>query len=67
MTNEKNKINDLVSDDEDPTTELEAVTFRQNPLSGEPLLQESDENTCDVAERVNNDAKTIGKLQYDIE
>ena len=67
MTNEKNNINELVSDDEDPTTELEAVTFRQNPLSGESQLRESDENTCDVAERVSNDAKTIGKLQYDIE
>jgi len=67
MTNEKNNINELVSDDEDPTAELEAITFRQNYLSGEPHLREADENTCDVAERVSNDAKTIGKLQYDIE
>jgi len=67
MTNEKNNINELVSDDEDPTAELEAVTFRQDRLAGEALLREADENTCGVAERRDNDAKTIGKLQYDIE
>ena len=67
MTNEKNNINELVSDDEDPTAELEAVTFRQGHLAGEALLREADENTCGVAEHRDNDAKTIGKLQYDIE
>ena len=67
MTNENKNTNELVSDDEDPTAELEAVTFRQDHLTGGSVLSESDENTCDVAERSNTDAKTIGKLQYDIE
>ena len=67
MTNENKNTNELVSDDEDPTAELEAVTFRQNHPTGGSVLSESDENTCDVAERSNTDAKTIGKLQYDIE
>jgi chromosome segregation ATPase len=67
MTNEKNNINELVSDDEDPTAELEAVTFQQDRLPADSLSSESDENTYDVENRVSDDAKTIGKLQYDIE
>lgn len=67
MTNDKNNINELVSDDEDPTAELEAITFRQGQVPGEDSLHESDENTYDVADRASGDAKTIGKLQYDIE
>lgn len=67
MANEKNNTNELVSDDDDPTAELEAVTFRQDGPPGESLLQESDENTYDVAARADGDARTIGKLQYDIE
>jgi len=67
MTNENNKTNELVSDDEDPTAELEAVTFRQDRPPGESPLLESDENTYNVAARADGDAKTIGKLQYDIE
>lgn len=66
MTNDKNNTNELVSD-EDPTAELEAVTFRQDRPPGNEALRESDENTCDVAEHATGDAKTIGKLQYDIE
>lgn len=67
MTNENNKTNELVSDDEDPTAELEAVTFRQDRPPGKSPLLESDENTYNVAARADGDAKTIGKLQYDIE
>ena len=49
MANEKNKINQLVSDDE-PTAELEAVTFRQDhPLPAR--LCESDDDTFDVEQR----------------
>jgi len=66
MANEKNNINELVSDDEDPTAELEAVTFRQDHQSRE-LLRESDDNTFDYEQHAAEDAKTIGKLQYDIE
>ena len=66
MANNKNNINELVSD-EDPTAELEAITFRQDHLSSveEPL--ESDEHTSDLGRKVGDDAQTISKLQYDIE
>lgn len=67
MANDKNKKNELVSDDEDATAELEAVTFRRDNPSRNFRPRESDENTCDFAERDSSDAKTIGKLQYDIE
>ena len=65
MANEKNKINQLVSDDE-PTAELEAVTFRQDhPLPAR--LCESDDDTFDVEQSHSGDAQTISKLRYDIE
>ena len=66
MANNKNNINELVSD-EDPTAELEAITFRQDHLSSveEPL--ESDEHTSGLERKVGDDAQTISKLQYDIE
>jgi chromosome segregation ATPase len=65
MANEKNKINELVSAD-DPTAELEAVTFRQDqpPHAG---LCESDDDTFDVQEHRSGDAQTISRLRYDIE
>jgi chromosome segregation ATPase len=66
MANEKNRINELVSDDEDPTAELEAVTFRQDHPSL-ARLYESDDATFDVEERRSGDAQTISKLRYDIE
>ncbi len=67
MANEKNNINELVSDDEDPTAELEAITFRRDDPSHDPILRESDENTAGFTAHRDEDAKTIGKLQYDIE
>ncbi|MDH5618181.1 MAG: FHA domain-containing protein [Gammaproteobacteria bacterium] len=67
MASEKNNINELVADDDDQTAELEAVTFRQeHPIRGE-VPPESDEHTSDFAEHRSTDARTIGKLQYDIE
>ena len=66
MANEKNNINELVSD-EDPTAELEAITFRQEHLSNIEAPLESDEHTSDLEKRVGDDAQTISKLQYDIE
>ena len=66
MANNKNNINELVSN-EDPTAKLEAITFRQDHLSSveEPL--ESDEHTSGLERKVGDDAQTISKLQYDIE
>ena len=66
MANEKNKINELVSDDDDATAELEAVTFRQDHPS-QDRLYEADDATFDVEERQSGDAHTISKLRYDIE
>ena len=65
MANE-NKKNELVSD-EDPTAELEAVTFRQDDPAREQLPREADDHTHDFADRDDENARTIGKLQYDIE
>jgi len=66
MANEKNKINELVCDDEDSTAELEAITFRQDHPTHDALL-ESDDDTFEVEDRRSEDARTIGKLRYDIE
>lgn len=66
MANDKNNTNELVSDD-DSTAELEALTFRQDYTAQEHPIRESDENTCNVSHRDSDDARTIGKLQYDIE
>ena len=67
MTNEKNNINELVNDDDDSTAELEAITFRQNHPENVELL-ESDDSTFGFDEQQRtSDARTIGKLQYDIE
>jgi len=66
MTNENNNINELVSDD-DQTAELEAVTFRKDDPSQQREPHEADENTSDFSEYRSDDAKTIGRLQYDIE
>jgi len=67
MTNDKNNINELVDDDEDSTAELEAVTFRRYHPLGQDVPRESDEHTSDFTEHRDSDAKTIGRLQYDIE
>jgi len=67
MANEKNNINELVSDDEDQTAELEAVTFRNDHPSTHDDLLESDDHTSDFTGHRSDDAKTISKLQYDIE
>lgn len=65
MANEKNK-NELVSDD-DPTSELEAITFRQDHPSRELLPREEEEHTHDIPELDDENARTVNKLQYDIE
>ena len=58
MANEKNNINELVSD-EDPTAELEAITFRQDEMLRDQRLRESDENTHDFEDRKSGDARTM--------
>ena len=66
MANEKNNTNELVSDD-DQTAELEAVTFRRDQPSQQAVPAEVDENTSDFSRHRSDDAKTISRLQYDIE
>lgn len=66
MANEKNKINELVSNDDEPTAELEALTFRQDRTS-HATLPESDDDTFDAVQQDSGDAQTVSKLRYDIE
>ena len=65
MTNENKKINELVSDDDDPTSELDASTFRQD--NSTRRLLESDDSTFDFPSQPDPDEKTVSKLRYDIE
>ncbi len=68
MANENKNINELVSDDE-PTTELEAVTFRDDTAS-QAVLLEADDCTFDLdehKEQVEHESRTIGKLRYELE
>ncbi|MEJ2276006.1 MAG: hypothetical protein P8Y01_15810 [Woeseiaceae bacterium] len=65
MANENKKINELVSDDDDPTSELDASTFRQD--NSTRRLLESDDATFDFPQQADRDEKTVRKLQYDIE
>lgn len=66
MANENNNINELVSD-EDPTSELKAMTFRRDHPSSVAVPLESEEHTSELQRKVGDDAQTISKLQYDIE
>lgn len=78
MANDKNKFKELVSNDEDPTAELEILSFRDD------VERESDANTFGLADNddgpsvhgqsiselrsdLQSRTKTIGRLQYDIE
>ena len=66
MANENKNVKELVSD-EDPTAELEAITFRQDNLPRGKPERESEEHTYDFEAGQSDDARTVGKLQYDIE
>ncbi len=82
MANDKSKIKELVSDDEDPTAELEVLTFHNEAGSVPDVERESDANTFGIAEEdevasnqsiselrsdLQTRTRTIGRLQYDIE
>ena len=77
MTNDKKNMNELVTDDEDPTAELEALS-----LQDVEELSESSAHTHDFFDKDNgarassiselksdlkNRSETIGRLQFDIE
>ena len=67
MANDKNKLKELVSLDDDATAELETPTF---PHERRPDDTEAGENTCDFDEAGSSRdprLETIEKLQFDIE
>ena len=77
MTNDKKNINELVTDDDDPTAELESLSpqdiddlsesaahthdFEMSSDSG------SDSSISDLKSDLKNRSETINRLQYDIE
>ncbi len=84
MANEKNKIKELVSDDEDPTAELEVITFADVGEFAQVVERESDTHTfgldedgaeaqpadqsiAELRSDLQSRAKTIGRLQHDME
>ena len=81
MANENKNINELVSDDDDPTAELEILSFREFDLAD--VEPESESNTHgfgkgddtsssgqsipELKSDLERRTQTIGRLQYDIE
>lgn len=65
MANDKNNINELVTDDDDPTAELEALadTFDYFDQQEEQRVQSISELESDLKHR----SETIERLQFDIE
>ncbi|MDH3265472.1 MAG: FHA domain-containing protein [Gammaproteobacteria bacterium] len=83
MANDKNNMNELVTDDDDPTAELKALTSVEAlPVEPDDNLSESGADTSDFAEPVSllsdpsiadmksalkSRSETIDRLQFDIE
>ena len=83
MANENNKINELVSEDDDPTAELDVANLRKAVSADAEVEQESDAHTYGVdgddepssrqqsipelQQDLHQRTKTISRLQYDIE
>ena len=81
MANENKNINELVSDDDDPTSELEILSFQQ--FDADDVELESDSSTYGLGNDKDDSSpgqsipelrsdlerrtQTIGRLQYDIE
>jgi DNA repair exonuclease SbcCD ATPase subunit len=78
MANDKKKLKELVSDDDDPTAELETLTF---PQDRSKVQSEVDSHTCDfddvdadpdqhisdLQSDLQDRSATIDRLQFDIE
>lgn len=65
MTNENKNINELVADDDDPTVELEVLSFGQEQSSA----SEADAKTCNTEqepEEVSAAGITVSELQSDL-
>lgn len=83
MANDKKNINELVTDDDDPTAELEALTPSSKPegnVAENPLESSADTSDYTDSRKSNHDtsiselksdlqhrSETINRLQYDIE
>ncbi len=70
MTNENKKTNELVSDDDDPTTELEALTIRQDfSMTGQDWSSESELNTHDFSElsQETKHGDSVSELESDLQ
>jgi len=83
MANEKNKIKELVPDDEDPTAELEVISFDDEHDVAAEVDRESDAHTfglgddgsshglnvsiSELRSDLKSRKKTISRLQFDIE
>ncbi len=67
MANDKNKINELVTVEDDPTAELETLALQQlsSPPDDDSLL-ESSANTLDYDEKKTNRDATIAELESDL-
>jgi chromosome segregation ATPase len=70
MANKKNKINELVSDDDDPTSELEVLTLSNIDSVETEVERESDANTYGYGKRndpASADSQSIPELKSDLE
>jgi len=70
MATDNKTINGSVDIDDDPTSELEAVTFRPDEPFGEKLERESDADTfdfADMAERAVDGGETVSRLRSDLQ
>ena len=70
MANENKNINELVSDDDDPTAELEILSFRQFDVDEISQAEsESDSHTCGLGDTEDADSghgQSIPELQSDL-
>ncbi len=70
MANENKNIKELVSDDDDPTAELEVLSFQQHVEGDDPLAaSESDSNTCGLNDSGDDDfarGQSIPELVSDL-
>ena len=67
MTNENKNINELVSDEDDQTAELDAQTLRRDfSKAGQAPAAESELSTYELDKRA-QDNRTVDHLQFDVE
>ena len=64
MANDKKNLKELVSDDDDPTAELETLTFPQDRMK---VQSEVDSHTCDFEEGDDDPDQHISELQSDLQ